>query len=55
VARETVLRPEPALEFAAGIGTAHCGDRIEEVIRAADALMYDAKADYYLNPDHDHR
>jgi diguanylate cyclase (GGDEF)-like protein len=55
VERENALHPVPALEFAAGIGTAQDGDHLEDVIRAADERMYDAKAEYYLNPAHDCR
>ena len=38
------------LSFAVGVATGRAGERLEEVVKRADALMYRAKRAYYAEP-----
>jgi diguanylate cyclase (GGDEF)-like protein len=50
--RENARHPGTILRMAAGIGTAPCGDCMDDAVRTADKRMYDAKAAFYLDPAH---
>ena len=44
-----------SLSFALGAATSQPGERLEQVIKRADARMYEAKRAYYADDAHDRR
>jgi diguanylate cyclase (GGDEF)-like protein len=45
----------PALSFAMGAATGRAGERLEDVARRADLLMYEAKRTYYMESGFEQR
>jgi PleD family two-component response regulator len=43
----------PPLSFAIGTATSRPGERLEEVVKRADELMYKSKHAYYASRAHD--